>query len=312
MLLSSSSRVNSHWPRHRRRARFPAVPTPPARPKEKPTCACNGGYTGDGHPGCTDVNECATRNGGCRANSTCTNTPGSFSCACNAGYTLVNKQCKVSTAPSCSTNNGGCSPNATCSTPSGTDRLHHATPATPGNGTTCTDVNECATNNGGCSANAHLHEHAGRAHLRLQQRLLRRRPDLHRHQRVPHQQRWLQRQRVSCTNTPGSRTCSCNGGYTGDGVTCTDVNECVTSNGGCSANATCTNTPGSRTCACNAGYTATARPALCTPATTSRSRPSWIFREFRPWSTPTTARSPSRSPSWPPTISRASRRSRWR
>ena len=26
---------------------------------------------------------------------------------------------------------------------------------------------------------------------------------------------------ATCTNTPGSFTCACNGGYSGDGVTCT-------------------------------------------------------------------------------------------
>ena len=33
----------------------------------------------------------------------------------------------------------------------------------------------------------------------------------------------------------------------GDGKACTDVNECLTNNGGCDTNATCTNTPGSNT-----------------------------------------------------------------
>ena len=33
-----------------------------------------------------------------------------------------------------------------------------------------------------------------------------------------------------------------------------DVDECITANGGCHANANCTNTDGSRTCRCNGGY----------------------------------------------------------
>ncbi|MFZ5439527.1 MAG: EGF domain-containing protein [Myxococcota bacterium] len=60
----------------------------------------------------------------------------------------------------------------------------------------------------------------------------------------------------------GSATCSagacgftCGTGYQPSGTQCVDVNECLTSNGGCSANATCTNTVGSRTCACNTGFT---------------------------------------------------------
>jgi hypothetical protein len=67
------------------------------------------------------------------------------------------------------------------------------------------------------------------------------------------QQRRLRRQRA-CTNTPGSFSCACNPGFTGDGVTCTDVDECATNDGGCDTNATCANTPGSFTCTCDAGY----------------------------------------------------------
>jgi len=33
-----------------------------------------------------DIDECSTNNGGCDINSNCTNTQGSFSCACNNGY----------------------------------------------------------------------------------------------------------------------------------------------------------------------------------------------------------------------------------
>jgi len=51
-----------------------------------------------------------------------------------------------------------------------------------------------------------------------------------------------------CTNMPGSRICTCNGGYIGDGVTCTDINECMVNNGGCGASQTCVNTPGSFMC----------------------------------------------------------------
>ena len=34
----------------------------------------------------TDIDECATNNGGCRADARCTNTPGNFTCDCLPGY----------------------------------------------------------------------------------------------------------------------------------------------------------------------------------------------------------------------------------
>ena len=59
---------------------------------------------------------------------------------------------------------------------------------------------------------------------------------------------------ATCTTTSTGFTCACKSGYTGDGVTCADVDECAAANGGCDVIATCANTPGTRTCACKTGY----------------------------------------------------------
>jgi hypothetical protein len=46
--------------------------------------------------------------------------------------------------------------------------------------------------------------------------------------------------------TTGAAACQCKTGYTGDGMTCRDVDECATANGGCPA--ACMNTPGDVVC----------------------------------------------------------------
>ncbi|ATB42192.1 hypothetical protein CYFUS_007669 [Cystobacter fuscus] len=60
---------------------------------------------------------------------------------------------------------------------------------------------------------------------------------------------------ATCTNTVGSFTCACNAGYEGDGVTCTNIDECAASpclNGG-----TCIDGINSYTCECAPGFTGT-------------------------------------------------------
>jgi len=48
---------------------------------------------------------------------------------------------------------------------------------------------------------------------------------------------------------------SCPAGYTLQGTSCVDVNECAAATNACSNDATCANQPGSFTCTCNAGFT---------------------------------------------------------
>lgn len=57
---------------------------------------------------------------------------------------------------------------------------------------------------------------------------------------------------AECLDTPGSYQCTCNGGYTGDGVTCIDVDECLSNP--CDKNATCNNTDGDFFCQCDSGF----------------------------------------------------------
>jgi hypothetical protein len=59
-------------------------------PSGSAQCTCDSGYASPPNDAtsCNDVNECVTANGGCDSLTTCTNSPGSFTCgACPAGYT---------------------------------------------------------------------------------------------------------------------------------------------------------------------------------------------------------------------------------
>ena len=50
-------------------------------------CTVEAGYSCAGSPSvCVDINECVTNNGGCSPNAACTNTVGSYTCACIPGY----------------------------------------------------------------------------------------------------------------------------------------------------------------------------------------------------------------------------------
>jgi hypothetical protein len=111
------------------------------------TCTCAAGYSGDGTKtgtGCTDVDECATNKDNCDTNATCTNSPGSFSCACTAGYMGNGVACND--VDECGAA-GACADHATCSNAAGTFSCACDAGFTGAGtaGTTCTDVDECAS-----------------------------------------------------------------------------------------------------------------------------------------------------------------------
>lgn len=59
---------------------------------------------------------------------------------------------------------------------------------------------------------------------------------------------------ATCLNLIGKNGCDCRPGFTGDGLHCHDVDECLDQMHHCHANAACTNTIGSYVCDCIKGY----------------------------------------------------------
>ncbi|XP_065195894.1 fibropellin-1-like isoform X2 [Sycon ciliatum] len=146
----------------------------------------------------------------CHINATCNNTVGSFTCTCNPGYTGTGFLC--GDLNECLVGEGPCDTNAMCANTVGSFTCTCNSGFT-GTGLVCNDVNECLVVPGPCNANA------------------------------------------TCNNTIGSFTCTCNPGFNGTGFVCEDLNECLVGAGPCDANARCNNTIGSFTCTCIAGYT---------------------------------------------------------
>jgi len=97
--------------------------------------ACNAGFVLSGGA-CVDINECATNNGGCGVNATCTNTAGSRICACNAGHANCGGVCtSITTLANCGTCGNTCGYSQACA--AGTCVNTICTPAPRCSGAAC-------------------------------------------------------------------------------------------------------------------------------------------------------------------------------
>ncbi|KAL5256978.1 hypothetical protein ACHWQZ_G012036 [Mnemiopsis leidyi] len=180
-------------------------------------CSCFDGYVLDQNQiNCTDIDECtnATK---CtdHSNSYCKNTPGSFICNCNTGFTRHSSGTGNNTDWTCDDvdecSNGVALCTHTCTNTPGSYTCTCPQGYTLHNNHTCRDVNECLD----ISVCPNI---------------------------------------AVCTNTPGSYNCTCPSGFTYNPVnnTCDNINECLVV--GVCVNSDCEDTPGSFQCNCHAGF----------------------------------------------------------
>merc|ERR1711968_240786 len=97
---------------------------------------------------CQDINECTDGTHDCDANASCSNTAGSFTCQCNAGYEGSGKACQDINECNNSALND-CDPNALCTNTAGSFTCA-CNAGYSGNGKSCADVNECSSGTHDC------------------------------------------------------------------------------------------------------------------------------------------------------------------
>ncbi|KAJ8040299.1 Fibropellin-1 [Holothuria leucospilota] len=241
------------------------------------SCTCPTGYIEDGSM-CTDINEC--NSSPCRNGGTCDNMVNGYLCDCAAGYTGTNCETDIDECNSSPCRNGGTCDNMVdgyqCSCVAGftgTDcetnidecrnnpclnggecedqvNRYRCICAAGFTGTRCgRDIDECWSNpclNGGeCEDQVNGYRcicaagFTGTRCLRDVDEC----SDLNYYPCSP---------QASCQDTFGSFTCTCRAGYDGDGLQCSETNEC--SSDPCLNKGECVNHVNGFSCTCNAGF----------------------------------------------------------
>jgi len=178
------------------------------------TCDCNStGYQGTNCD--QDINECSSNNGGCDPLTQCINLDGSHTCGdCPSGYN-GNGTTGCSDINECSSNNGGCDPLTSCTNTPGSRTCSACPSGYSGTGATgCMDINECSSNNGGCDVlttctNTPGGRNCGACPAGYTGTGATGCMDINECSSSPC------RNGGSCTNTPGSYTCTCPSPWTG-------------------------------------------------------------------------------------------------
>ncbi|XP_072042804.1 uncharacterized protein [Amphiura filiformis] len=175
---------------------------------------------------------------------------GSFSCACNNGYSGDGTVCID--VNECTDGEHNCHDDATCTNTMGSFSCE-CNRGYSGDGTVCSDVNECTNVEHNCHGDATCTNTMGSFSCACNIGYVGDGTacfDVNECVDGEH----TCHDEATCTNSMGSFSCACNSGYSGVGTECIDINECTNGEHNCYDDATCTNTMGSFSCACNRGY----------------------------------------------------------
>ncbi|XP_043991780.1 mucin-like protein [Gambusia affinis] len=210
-------------------------------------CPCQAGYNRPAsNMACVDRDECQDK--ACHINATCLNTIGSYTCTCKRGFTGNGSHCldkdECAQAQICHSR-------ATCTNTVG-GFFCSCQQGFIGDGFSCEDVNECSRSNTTCPSFSQCVNSPGSYVCSCLNGTMASNdtcvppvflcdPPCH--------------SKGLCHLSPTGYQCVCDTGFDGNGVTCTDIDECQMDNI-CPDNETeCLNSPGSFSCVCKQGYT---------------------------------------------------------
>ncbi|XP_022782080.1 uncharacterized protein LOC111323064 [Stylophora pistillata] len=213
-------------------------------------CQCTSGWQGTKCR--SDVNECATNNGGCQHH--CNNTAGTYTCFCDPGYKTSGNQCldidECSGPNKCQQKCVNRPGNYSCNCHVGY-RLNN-------DSVTCSDIDECPQSL--CQYKCNNTEGSFVCTCPRGYLLTTNKRDCADHDEcVTGHHTCHQR----CVNHPGGYSCACDMGFTlnNDNQSCSDIDECKLKFAGCAHQ--CNNTIGSFQCMCPSGYVLDADNRSC-------------------------------------------------